>query len=726
MSEKECASNRLVMAAVVEMIRHAQEYGDTELVSAVMDALDDEIGVIRDRLQAEIDDNRQRAESAEKRRVEQYDYLVRMMRKCGLETDKTGDLTSYGFDVLAAMFADSVQAATKQLATERARHANMAAEFEKIAAGTHERYVMRCDVEPAPAPPAEEGERYRLVHIQSSSSPWQIEQCTGRYNGWREWSRIAGFEQESTAQAVLAYLQGQSPEHARIRELEAELWDIASDCVCDCCARVRELAKHLESAAPSAPLAKPEPADTFVTIDRKRYRREAVARLPKKGEKFECASHANCIRTASCDYERNKEHILHEITDEPEPEKGKAELRCPECGHWLGNLSRRQRGPKETTVAIQPHGEPEHPNSQAQTGAIMKPLIILLLLCGSAHAQSITVQRDGQNICPPFALSADPVEAGQEIRQVFDLVRDKRPDTVIAAGTADFGHTHTVDLPNARYVSDPKNPARWLTHCKIDFTVVDGVRTKESSTCGFSVREFARFENFHLGGDCWDVNEDGGLIGFHPEHTGPGVLQFKGCDIDGSHADWCIYGWRNAPRTVTIEGGTLRFCRFGVALAASGAGAQQTVILDGVRLLGDANGSKSIGESSGGNVESGGVLTAVLNRLGTTTLRDCRGDFVGLKEPYNSKWGCPRIAALATNNYYSSSGATSFVLERNRVNIVPGISQAWYDADVRGSGKLSIVYNDQAIQAAESAGAKLVAEARGGSGENGELKVWKP
>lgn len=354
-------------------------------------------------------------------------------------------------------------------------------------------------------------------------------------------------------------------------------------------------------------------------------------------------------------------------------------------------------------------------------------LLLLLLLCGSAHAQSITFQRDGQNVCPPFALSADPVQAGQEIRQVFDLVRDKRPDTVIAAGTADFGWTHTLDLlPKCKYVSDHKNPARWLTHCKIDFTVVDGVRTKESSTCGFSVREFARFENFTLGGDCWDKNEDGGLIGFHPDHSGPGVLEFKDCDIDGSQGmDWTAYSWKNAPRTVAIQGGTLRFCRFGVALAASGAAAQQTVILDGVRLLGDANGSKSIGESSSGNVETGGVLTAVLNRAGAATVRDCVGEFVGLKEPYNAKWGCPRIAALATNNYYSSSGATSFTLERNRVNIVPGISQAWYDADVRGSGKLSIVYNDQAIEAAESAGNKLVAEAKGGSNADGSFKVWK-
>jgi hypothetical protein len=338
---------------------------------------------------------------------------------------------------------------------------------------------------------------------------------------------------------------------------------------------------------------------------------------------------------------------------------------------------------------------------------------------------TLALLRDGAKVFPTALLANEQLQAGREARLQLDLWRPyiKSSDTIACTGTVDFGSTHTLDLPECNYLG----PATWLTHCKIDFTVVDGVRTKESSTCGFSIGRYARFENFYFGGDCWDVHEDGGLIGFSPTLEGEGAAFFVNCDIDASHGmDWGIYSWKNALRTVNIYGGTLRFCRFGVALAASGGGARQSVFLDGVRLFGDANGSKSIGESSGGNVETGGVLTAVLNRAGATTIRDCVGDFVGLKEPYNSKWGCPRIAALATNNYYSSSGATSFVLERNRVNITPGISQAWYDADVRGSGKLSIVYNDEAIAKAKSEGAQLVVDARGGSGPGGNFKVWEP
>lgn len=356
----------------------------------------------------------------------------------------------------------------------------------------------------------------------------------------------------------------------------------------------------------------------------------------------------------------------------------------------------------------------------------MKPLLIILLLCGSASAQSITVQRDGKNLYPPFALSFEPLQAGQETRACFELLKPVvlKTDTIIVAGTADFGATHTFRALDCKYQSDSKNPAKWITHCTIDAITVDGVQTKPSSTPGITLGTYARFENFRFGGACSNKDEDGGLIGFSaPEES---YAEFVGCNIDASAGmDWGIYSWANFKRTLVIKGGTLKFCRMGVAMAASGAAAQQTVTLDGVKLIGDANGSTSYGESSGGDVNSGGVLTAVLNRSGSAVIRGCAVDATGLTKPYNGKWGCPRIAALCTNQYYSGAGATSFTLERNKVSITPGISQAWYDADVRGSGKLSIAYNEATIAAATKAGAKLVAEAKGGSGPDGSFKVWK-
>ena len=352
--------------------------------------------------------------------------------------------------------------------------------------------------------------------------------------------------------------------------------------------------------------------------------------------------------------------------------------------------------------------------------------ILLLLLTSSASAQSITVQRDGKNLYPPFALSIEPLQAGQETRACFELLKPVvlKTDTIIVAGAADFGSTHTFRALDCKYQSDSKNPAKWITHCTIDAISVDGMQTKPSSTPGITLGTYARFEGFSFGGACSNKDEDGGLIGFSaPEES---YAEFVDCNIDASQGmDWGVYSWSNHIRALRIQGGTLRFCRLGVAMAASGAAAKQTVVLDGVKLIGDANGSTSYGESSGGDVDKGGVLTAVLNRSGSALLRDCDAEVIGLTKPYNGKWGCPRIAALATNQYYSGAGATSFTLERNKVNITPGISQAWYDVDVR-KGKLSIVYDDAAIAAATKSGEKLVAEARGGSGPDGSVKVWVP
>jgi len=325
-------------------------------------------------------------------------------------------------------------------------------------------------------------------------------------------------------------------------------------------------------------------------------------------------------------------------------------------------------------------------------------------------------------------LSSDPIEAGFEARKQFDLWRlwTAHTDVMECTGTIDFGPLQEVKPPECRY--NGYGSGRWLTHCMIDATTVDGTTTKPSGTPGICLGRYAHFENFSFGGDCWNRAEDGGLLGWSGADDFDAEVTFVNCDIDASQGmDWgACYSWENANRKVTIKGGTLRFCRFGVALAASGAAAQQTAILDGVKLIGDANGSTSYGESSGGDVNTGGVLTAVLNRAGSTVMRDCTVEATGLTKPYNSKWGCPRIAALATNQYYSGAGATTFTVERCKSKIVPGISQAWYDVDVRGAGKLSVVEDAAAIAAAEAENAKRLAEARGGSGEDGSFKVWTP
>lgn len=57
-----------------------------------------------------------------------------------------------------------------------------------------------------------------------------------------------------------------------------------------------------------------EQAMDIVEIDGKRYRREAVARCPKKGESYQ-GSFANVVCKAGFNYTCNQHHILHEITE---------------------------------------------------------------------------------------------------------------------------------------------------------------------------------------------------------------------------------------------------------------------------------------------------------------------------------------------------------------------------------------------------------------------------
>ncbi len=309
---------------------------------------------------------------------------------------------------------------------------------------------------------------------------------------------------------------------------------------------------------------------------------------------------------------------------------------------------------------------------------------------------SIAWTRDGVDVVAPAELSADPEMAGEDIRTFLSAhEEDILPTDVIrASGTADFGWTHTLRLPSCRY-EGVEGGARWLTHTRIDETVVDGEVTKSYGTAGFTFRAFIRFTNFYFGGQCWHAHEDGGLLGWDPAFEGEGVAEFHECEIDASGGqDWGIYSWKpfgTAKRTVKIVDSTLHFCRQGVALC--GTSADQTVILTRVRGYGDANGSHSYGWSSsldydngGENVLNvGGVLAAVVNRRGPVTMTDCTIDVKGLDAPYQAKWGCPRLVAWATNQYYGAPGNGSHAcyFVRCRATITPGTALATFLHDIR-------------------------------------------
>lgn len=351
---------------------------------------------------------------------------------------------------------------------------------------------------------------------------------------------------------------------------------------------------------------------------------------------------------------------------------------------------------------------------------------------------TITFERN-KKIEHRFWQPDDPEGAAEQTRRDLSLVGPalKRSDALIVDGSADFGGYFTFPLPPCIYRSGTDRQARWYTHCQIDPVKVGDVLTKPGATPGFTLREYARFENFYIGGACSNPKEDGGLIGWESTFELPAEVEFINCEVDASFGmDWGIYSWENVFRKVTMRGGVLRFCRLGVALAASGAGANQQILLDGVKLIGDANGSCSVdGATSEQRTQDGegksiandrhAVLSPVLNRLGDTIMRDCESEVHGLVKQYSEYWGCPRIAALCTNRYDAAAGATSFRLERCRTKIIPGVAREWNDYDIRHNGKLAIVYDDAAVEKVKTDCASRVAAARGGSGEGGELKGWK-
>jgi hypothetical protein len=329
---------------------------------------------------------------------------------------------------------------------------------------------------------------------------------------------------------------------------------------------------------------------------------------------------------------------------------------------------------------------------------------------------SLTLTRDGVNVHPPYILSNRPYLAGDQARTIIAGLYDEieETDVILACGRINFGRKLQIDLPSCTWRSNSRsNPARWYTECMIDGTTIDGI-TKASATPGICLNTFNRFEGFYFGGTCWNIYEDGGLMGWKGSFETPGELELVNCEVDASRGhDWGIYSWENTTRSVTMTGGIGRYCRMFVALSASGGGAAQTIELDGVRLYGDANGSRSQGESSGPSPVTGGMLTAALNRAGTTTLTDCEVDSIGLTALYDGgAWGCPRIAALGTNIYYTTAGATTWTFTRCISRITPNTSTAYYDLDIGyATGTWTINYDDDAI-----------ADARGGTNADGTLK----
>lgn len=368
---------------------------------------------------------------------------------------------------------------------------------------------------------------------------------------------------------------------------------------------------------------------------------------------------------------------------------------------------------------------------------------------------SIQHTRDGVNLTSKIQLSYVATEAADLIRGYLASWTIQQGDVILVGGTADFGPDLALVLPSCTYRGIAGRTARWLTRCKIDAKIINSVEVKPSSTGGFDCGSFTRFENFYLGGECFDTEEDGGLISYEKTNTGHCVLEFDNCEIDASRGfDWGIYSWVPYARTLTMTDCVFRYCRIGVAFAVN-TGPNSTANLTRVAFYGDANKSKSFAETSQladdincvGIENCGGLMTPALNRDGTINMTDCSSEIIGERERYNSAWGVPRIAGLCTNNY-ATAQATGCVanITRCSVDYTPGLESMYNDIDMRNSPVVNITYDEtavaqaqaladkwllaaqdhgaEAISQAVALGNKWVAHARGGSASDGTFSQW--
>jgi hypothetical protein len=384
-------------------------------------------------------------------------------------------------------------------------------------------------------------------------------------------------------------------------------------------------------------------------------------------------------------------------------------------------------------------------------------LLALLLLPSMALAGEVRLERAGKTIVA-FTTPDDPVAAGETIRWTLDLLRPaiQPTDVLHAKGAADFGQYYAFRLPNCAYRAEKRGDAHWFHHCQIDATKdTSGKETKGAATPGFAATT-ARFDNFKLSAPCSNPTEDGSVIGWAGDGKLDGKLEFHNCELDGmGSADWLIYSWSSpSSREVILDNCTIKYCRFGIACASSG-NPTQIITATNCTFIGDANGSRSTGETSGGDSSAtvddahikGGVLAAVLNRAGTTTLRDCTFQAIGLEKQYYDtrpgatyqRWTCERVANFGTDYYNANPGPTTWTIERCKsLGITPGISRVWNDVDLRGTNAiatLKLVGDPAAVRAAQESATKRIQEAtaqaqaeveaaRGGSGSGGEFKLW--
>jgi hypothetical protein len=358
--------------------------------------------------------------------------------------------------------------------------------------------------------------------------------------------------------------------------------------------------------------------------------------------------------------------------------------------------------------------------------------LLLSFISFAAMGQDITWIRAGVKKMD-IGYSTTAVERAASARSSLALLGPQilPGDTLVLRGEFDFGRDVPMKWPAANYSGE----GAVLMHQMM----IDKTADKPLGTPGFLVGvdgKSTSFSKIKFVWRCWNKEEDGGGIGWN--ESGDGNLVFVNCEFDAEFdCDWPIYNWTPGKKTVYIDGGTAKCPRWLVAMADSGSSVNQYVDVRNLKVTLNANGSKTYGESSNADPESGCALAVVLIRGGRAILRNVDVESIGLTAQYDTrtppKWGCSRIAGLATTRYYSPGGKCDITIANSSSKITPNLSTVWNDIDVRPTDKLKVTYDEAGILAAQKAGLKGIADAaakaeadliaaRGGSNPDGTLK----
>ncbi len=216
-----------------------------------------------------------------------------------------------------------------------------------------------------------------------------------------------------------------------------------------------------------------------------------------------------------------------------------------------------------------------------------------------------------------------------------------------------------------------------------------------------------RLAGLYLENTPTNVYEDGALAGWPGSAAGIAVATFEDCEVKAH--DWgLIYDWSlHSNRTVILRRVKGVAARSFVNLMNGSS--NYTLLMEDCDIGIDGNLSKSYSETSAADPVTGGVLTPLILRAGTGHAKNCTFWVRGMERPagHSRKWMPTRIAAIATDQFYSRAARTTrFHVENCRVKFVEPVDETVvYDLDFR-FGQATV---DE--------------PARSGSGPNGELRM---